>query len=206
MKKPCIYCGHAPGVTRDHVPPKCFFEEPCPNIRRITVPCCETCRLRGESNDAHARNLIISTIEAEPHPVVQGQLSSARNRAFKDFGQMPTVLKHMVRADVHSRGGIYLGSAPAFNFDSPVIEGFLHRVVKGLLHEEKRSGFVLSSIKWEMNLPEDLYAMFAHGRSRAVGNVFSYSFLIRGGSLDSLWLLTFYESIRFVVRLQPVGS
>src|SRR5436309_2883728 len=66
MKKAlCIYCGNSPGVTRDHIPPQCFFEEPCPNINRITVPCCESCKLADEPNDAKARNLIISTMQAE---------------------------------------------------------------------------------------------------------------------------------------------
>jgi ATP-dependent Lon protease len=53
-----------------------------------------------EPNDADARNLIISTIEAESHPVIKSQLSRARNRAFKDHGQLPRVLKHMVREGV----------------------------------------------------------------------------------------------------------
>src|SRR2546426_7746043 len=105
----CIYCGEHEGTTRDHVPPQCFFEQPCPNIERITVPCCLSCKLAGESNDANARNLITSTIEAEPHRVVRSQLSSARNRAFRDHGQLPPVLQHMVRADVHTPAGIYLG-------------------------------------------------------------------------------------------------
>src|SRR5438093_4202996 len=115
MKRVCIYCGQNPGVTRDHIPPRCFFEEPCPNINRITVPCCLGCKVSGEPNDAAARNVLISTMEAEPHRVIQSQLANARNRAFKDHGQLSLVLKHMVWSDLYSAGSIYLGSAPAFN-------------------------------------------------------------------------------------------
>jgi hypothetical protein len=198
----CIYCGQNPGTTRDHLPPQCFFEEPCPNINRITVPCCEPCRLADEPNDAKARNLIISTIQAEPHRVVESQLASARNRGLELHGQLPIMLQHMVQADIHTPAGIYLGSAPAFNLDSPVMDAFLHRMARGLLHSVKKSGFMPSKIKWRTNLPRDGFGIFASGISRAVGDVFSYRAVFPQESQDSLWLLTFYERLHFVVHLQ----
>lgn len=203
MKKPlCIYCGQNPGITRDHIPPRCFFEEPCPSINRITVPCCEPCKLADEPNDAKARNLIISTIQAEPHRVVESQLASARNRGLEYYGQLPTMLDYMVQADIHTPGGIYLGSAPAFNFDSPLIDAFLHRMAKGLLHTVKKSGFMPSKIRWRANLPNDDFGIFASGVSRTVGDVFSYHAVFTEESQDSLWLLSFYERLHFVVHLQ----
>jgi hypothetical protein len=203
MKKAlCIYCGKNPGATRDHIPPRCFFEEPCPNISRITVPCCEACKLADEPNDAKARNLIISTIQAEPHRVVETQLAGARNRALEFHGQLPVMLAHMVQADVHTPAGVYLGSAPAFNLDSPVMDAFLHRVVRGLLHSVRKTGFMPSTIQWRTNLPPVAFAIFASGISRTVGGVFSYRAVFVEESKDSLWLLTFYERLHFVVSLQ----
>jgi len=204
-KKLCIYCGKNPGVTRDHIPPQCFFEEPCPNINRITVPCCESCKLADESNDAKTRNLIISTIQAEPHRVVESQLAGARNRSL-ELGQFRVMLDHMVQADVRSPGGIYLGSAPAFNLDSPVIDAFLHRMARGLYHTVKKSGFIPSEIKWRTNLPPDAFGIFASGLSRTVGDVFSYRVVFPEGSQDSLWLLTFYERVHFVVHLKSIPA
>ena len=203
MKKSlCIYCGQNSGATRDHVPPQCFFEEPCPNINRITVPCCESCKLADEPNDAKARNLIVSTIQAEPHRVVESQLADARNRGLEHHGQLPVILEHMVQAHIHSPGGIYLGSAPAFNLDSPIMDAFLHRMARGLMHSVKKTGFMPSKIQWRTNLPPDAYNIFASGVSRTVGDVFSFKAVFPEESQDSLWLLTFYERLRFVVHLQ----
>lgn len=173
MKKVCIYCGQNPGTTRDHIPPRCFFETPCPNINLITVPCCETCRLAGEANDAKARNLIISTAPAEPHRVVQSQLADARNRAIDDCGQLPVLLDHMVQAAISTSSGLNLGAAPAFNLDSPVMDSFLHRMARGLLHSVKNIGFVPSKIQWQTNFQPDTFAIFASGLSGSFGDVFS---------------------------------
>jgi hypothetical protein len=112
------------------------------------------------------------------------------------------MLGHMVRADIHSPGGIYLGSAPAFNLDSPVMDAFLHRMARGVLHSVKKSGFMPSKIQWRTNLPQDGFGIFALGISRTVGDVFSYHAVFPEKSQDSLWLLTFYERLHFVVHLQ----
>src|SRR5262245_11848143 len=184
----CIYCGQHPGTTRDHIPPRCFFEVPCPNINRITVPCCPACKIADEPSDAKARNLFISTLQAEPHPAVERQLAGARNRALKVHGQLPNLLAHLVEADVHSPDGIYLGSAPAFNLDSQVVDSFLHRVVRGLLYSISKSGYLPSKIKWRTNVPPDVLATFPSTISRSVGDVFSYRVVFAEGSQASLWL------------------
>ena len=38
----CVYCGHNPGITDDHVPRKSFFPQPRPS-NLITVPACNKC-------------------------------------------------------------------------------------------------------------------------------------------------------------------
>ena len=204
MKRPCIYCGQNEGTTQDHIPPKCLFPRPSPNIALITVPCCEPCRRRDEINDALVRNLLISTCEAEPHQAVQSQLASTRNRSFKRPSQLKAVLRQMTQADVHSPGGIYLYSAPAFNLDSPVMDSFFHRVARGLLHEERRCGFVPCTTRWRPNRDPVTCANFAReGRSRGIGDVFSYSVCFLEGHLSSIWLLTFYDRLHFFIHLQP---
>ena len=170
-------------------------------MNRITVPCCETCRLVDVANDEKARNLIISTAAAEPHRIVQSQLADARNRAIDDHGQLPALLEHMVQADLTTSSGEYLGCAPAFNFDSPVMNAFLHRVTRGLLHSVKDTGFVPSRVEWRTNLEPDIFHVFASAVSASLGDVFSYRALFVEDSHDSLWLLTFYERLHFEVSL-----
>lgn len=203
MRTLCIYCGQNPGATFDHIPPKCFFLKPCPNIIRITVPCCERCRLAGEKNDELVRNLLISTEEAEPHSTIQKQLAGARNRAFADCRRLDAVRQHIVLADVHSKGGIYLGSAPAFDLNTPVMDAFFDRIGRGLLHEEKSTGFVRLRSQWQLNPPQDICDNIANqGKSRTVGDIFSYSVQFLEGSLSSVWILTVYGRLRFSLHLQ----
>jgi len=203
VKHPCIYCGQNEGTTQDHIPPKCFFPRPCPNISRITVPCCESCRRHDEKNDELVRNLLVSTCEAEPHQAVHDQLASTRNRSFERPSKFKAVLRHVIQADINSPGGIHLRSAPAFNLDSPVMDSFLHRVVRGLLQEERQCGFVPCTIEWCRKRDTVICADFARQRgSRAVGDVFSYSVWFSDGHLSSIWLLTFYDHLHFFIHLQ----
>ena len=115
--KMCIYCGRQPGKTRDHVPPKCFFPMPMPAINRITVPCCETCRVNRGKNDGRVRNILISTVEAERHEVVQNQLAEKRNRSWQvDTSQLREMVDTMVRLSVMTPHGLHVGSCPAFGW------------------------------------------------------------------------------------------
>jgi hypothetical protein len=155
----------------------------------------------GISNEP---GLLISTREVEAHEIVQTQLAGARNRSFECPSQLKAVLRHMTQADVHSSGGVYLGSAPAFNLDTPVMDSFFHRVVRGLLHEERQCGFLPCTIQWRLSPDRVVYADFVRvGRSRSIGDIFSYSALFLEGHLASIWLLSFYGRLRFIVHLQP---
>ena len=193
-------------MTRDHIPPQCFFEKPSTVINQITVPCCESCRRTDEFNDGLARNLIISTTQAESHRVVESQLASSRNRAIEKYGQLPHLLKHVAQVDIHSPEGDYLGSVAAFDLKSPVIDAFLHRMVRGLFHSVKKSGFVHSRMQWRTNVVPDDCEIFGLGTTRTFGDVFSYTAVFSEETQDSLWLLTFYERVRFIIHMQVIAA
>jgi hypothetical protein len=142
----CVYCDREPGTTRDHVPPRCFFPTPMPPINRITVPCCETCRVSGGKNDGLVRSILISTIEAEPHEVVQSQLAEKRNRSWQtDPTQLRGMVRTMVRVSVKTPHGLPLGSWPAFNLDNTTMNDFFDRVARALVHAERKAGYVASA-------------------------------------------------------------
>lgn len=54
-KRRCYLCGSTDDLTRDHIPPKCFFPEPRP-VNLITVSCCRTCN-QSYSEDDEANRL-----------------------------------------------------------------------------------------------------------------------------------------------------
>lgn len=203
MKSRCVYCGKNLGTTRDHIPPKCFFEKPYKVKNMLTVPCCEFCRRTEETNDGQVRNIIISTKAAEHHRVVESQLADTRNRAIQKYGQLPKMVDSMIEVDLYSPEGDYSGKALAFNMDSAGMNSFLHRMIKGLLHSEKKSGFLPSKIVWRTNLNLSDYKGFDSGITRNFGDVFSYSVVFAEGTYESLWLLTFYERLSFLVHFHP---
>jgi hypothetical protein len=203
--KSCVYCGIGGKMTRDHVPPKCYFPDPAPNIQRVTVPCCEACRVAGQRDEAPARNLMISCLEAESHPVVQDQIASRRNRSFHlDRTQFDQLVERMVPITI-TQGGRHLGTAPGFNLDCPLMDNFLHRVTRALVHEERNTGYVASTIQWKLNPPPEALQGFAQlGKSRLVGDVFAYSVIFSPATPTSFWLLTFYERLNFLVNFKSL--
>lgn len=149
-----------------------------------------------------ARNLIISTQQAEPHRVVESQLGDARNHGFDKYGLLPGMLEQTVKVPIHSLGGSYLGSVAALNLGNPIMDAFLHRMARSLYHSVKKSGFLSSKIRWRTNLQADDYSIFSSGTTLTVGDVFSFTAIFSEESQDSLWLLTFYERLRFIVKLE----
>jgi hypothetical protein len=190
------------------VPPRCFFPTPAPNAARITVPCCESCRRKGESNEQVVRNLFISTVQAESHPIVSGQLGGKRDRSFAyDRQQAERLISLMRPASVHSSSGQFIGVAPAFDLNNPLVDEFLLRIVRALLHEEKECGFVDCTVAWRLNPPAAECREFAsEAKGRRVGDTFAYATMIPDGSVSSLWLLEFYERLYFFVHLKPAGE
>jgi len=204
----CVYCGRHEGTTRDHVPPRCFFPTPMPNINRITVPCCDGCRISGGKNEALVRNIFISTIEAEPHAVVQSQLASKRTRSWEiDRTQFEAMLNAMVDVHLWSAAGRHLDWRPAFNLDRPVINDFFDRILRALVHEEREAGYVPSVTKWRLIRNPRICADFpANAKARFVGDTFSYHVAFVIGSLGSMWLITFYERLHVMAHFQPIAA
>ena len=100
---------------------------------------------------------------------MESQLASSRNRAIEKYGQLSHLLNHMVQVEIHFPIGVYVGSATAFDLNSPVIDAFLHRMVRGLIYSVKGSGFIPSSIQWKTNLSSDDYEIFEVGITREIG-------------------------------------
>ena len=69
------------------------------------------------------------------------------------------------------------------------------------------AGYIASATKWRRIREPRICADFiSHAKTRSVGNVFSYGVVFPAGTLTSLWLLTFYQRLHFIVHLQPIGA
>src|SRR5213078_104682 len=52
----CVYCGQVLWLTKDHVPPRCIFPPPLPEL--VTVPCCMHCNRSASKDDEYFRMMV----------------------------------------------------------------------------------------------------------------------------------------------------
>ena len=210
MNPICIYCGKSEASERDHVPPKCFFStSKPPNL--ITVPSCRNCNSLLGKDDERVRNLIVSLDATERHETISNCLADKRNRSF-DRQEGTTNFRHVLQSmqsvDVYSNGGIYLGTAPAFNLDQPLLDRFMSRMCRGLLHHENAIGYVDAVVEWHManvsalrKLPSDF---LSKGKYRKVGNIFAYLGFFMPQLANSLWFFNFFGGFDVVALLKQM--
>jgi hypothetical protein len=203
----CIYCGQRPGITRDHVPPDCMFHHPLPqDINRITVPCCEECRRAGEADETLLRNIFVSTRESEQNPIA-AKLAGKRDRSFqRRFAEMEKVLRYMVLAKISTKDG--KTTAWGFDMNTPVIDRFVLRVSRSLLHEETKCGYVDCEVSWALHPNDETQReLVAVAKRRYVSEEFAYCGLFAEGETNSGWLFSLYGgSIIFLASLFARGK
>ena len=186
----------------DHVPPKCVFDFPLPhNTQRVTVPCCEVCRLAGESDEALYRNLFISTRESERNAVAQ-KLAAKRNKSFEeDRTELERAVAHMVPVKITTPRGSFV--APGFNFDSPPMHRFVLRMCRALLHNETKCGYrECRIVNWMVQPDEERRQIAQAGKGRLVSEEFAYAGMFMEGEEKSVWLLNFYQSLEFFALME----
>jgi len=210
--KPCIYCGTPGAPEMDHVPPRCFFKRPGPEVL-ITVPCCHNCNSSFKNDDERARNLLVSLETTERHPDISDQLAGKRHRSLAESrSNLRHTIGSMRTVDRYSAGGVYLGKAVAFDLDQPFFDRFMVRVTRALLYHE--TGVTRSSHECEWGLsinvydlqtmPDQLRAFYMRPaviRDIAAGT-FMYAAYFGKDAVNSLWLLRFYDGVEFRALLR----
>jgi hypothetical protein len=205
----CTYCGNRNATTADHVPPKSFFATPRPN-NLITVPCCKICNGSFGKGDERVRNLLTSLQNTENHPAIQGQIADKRNRSYlrpEGASNFLHILNSLKPVDVYTPGGIALGSHPAFNLDQELMNRFIERVTRALLHHETSVGYADGNVEWRMaptlknlvSIAAKTKAIRASVAWKEIGKgVFGYAAYCRKGSTTSLYIMSFYGGAHFM--------
>lgn len=214
----CIYCGDSLGLTRDHVPPRGFFQEKCPNdAQLLTVPCCEICRDADQQCDTFVRDALASVLEAEAHPYVRKYIADRISRSIqkggKRLGRMVEILKAKETVVV-TPNGPQLVNLPALDLDTPEFNRFFERVGRAVLYDAYSQGHFPAKSDWiaGVGMPSSHFAfMIKHSRCRAILDVFAYCATpVIGGEVRYV-LVEFYQALRFLVRFkiseaQPVSG
>ncbi len=115
----------------------------------VTAPACSECHGKNQKDDVVIRNILASTRETERHPAVIGGLAGKRDRSLKRMrGDLLEILQSMTPIDVETRGGVHLGQDCAFDFDTPVMNRFVERLVRALLWYEFRPEYFQGNFDW----------------------------------------------------------
>lgn len=209
MPTSCTYCGDRKATTADHVPPKSFFPIPRPN-NLITVPCCEVCNGSFGKDDERVRNLLTSLENTENHPAILDQISDKRDRSYlrkQGTSNFLHALNSLKIVDVYTPGGIALGNRPAFNLNQEVMNRFIERVTRALLHHETGVGYANGSVDWRMaptrekieSMSAETKAILASVQWKIIGEeIFSYAAHCHAASKKSLYIMSFYGGANFM--------
>jgi hypothetical protein len=131
----CVYCGHNPGITDDHVPPKSFFPQPRPS-NLITVPACNKCNSGvGKDEDYFLATFMFS--EAGIADAGKILWKQRLHRMFRrNLGLRRRIGKGLAYGPLVTPTGIYLGRRMALEFDERRFDRVVQKIVRGLYYFE----------------------------------------------------------------------
>lgn len=209
----CIYCGERPGLTNDHIPPKCFFEKKCPmDAQRVTVRCCESCRTKDEKIDAFVRNIIAGLSETEITPYVRAHILDRVTRSVEQLRWESHRLMEVMtwkRATIASARWLANVSLPAIKIDIPEMDRFFERIARGVLYDAFHKGFFAGRIRWLPfdNSPDPMKSFFQQqGIKRSILDVFEYQVSPPFGTGTYLALATFYRVKTFLIQVEEIQA
>lgn len=216
-KDTCYCCGSI-DTSREHLPPKCLFEKPRPNL--ITVPSCDRHNSEKSKDDEYFR-WFIATASSEDEKAK----NLAKTKVIRAFKRKPALLHEIWRGkvkkiDIHAQDGTYLYSRPGFIIDSPRIQNILTQLCKGLFYHHFNQKFPQNYIFQDFiiypNLDEDTKKKACALKICDVGDgsVFSYRYMPCSEDPNIvMWFLMFFShflimmmSDEHVSQSQPGGS
>jgi hypothetical protein len=197
----CIYCGAAPGETRDDVPPKNLFLSPLPpNV--VKAPACQPCNAGFSKDDEYARlALYIRSDDVMAHPTARALQPDAW-RAFdrpeaQAFTEAFCRLTEIVSVKLPSGE---IAEVLIHNIDERVI-GWLARITKGLCYHHAGAplprGFRVSvgvepQLHHLLDMPELIDKLNAQPLVDIGAGVFQYRRLVNHVKVGvSLWSMRF---------------
>lgn len=133
LSRETCYCCESIATSREHIPPKCIFEEPRPS-NLITIPSCDQHNL-GKSKDDEYFRWFIATASSESKKAD----NLVKTKVIKGFRRKPALFHEIWEGaikniDIYSGGGIYLYSKPGFKFDVPRVQNIMNQICKGLFY------------------------------------------------------------------------
>ena len=129
----CIYCGNL-ATTRDHIPPKNLFRNPCSDL--ITVPACGQCNNLESKDDEYFRNTICLEERVAEHPSGKERMRKVVKslKRTEATGLRKSMVGDLRRIPRLSESGLYLGEIYSSKIAYPRIVRVIQRITKGLFY------------------------------------------------------------------------
>lgn len=194
-KKICCFCGVNEGTTKDHVPPKSFFNKPI-EAPLVTVPACLSCNNYYSKYDEIFKVYLGMQVayqggEAE-RLFKEGTLSSVKN----NNSLRKKILNDMEPVDIVTPSGIFLKRGATALWDSEAFEKTIERITRGLFYHHYKSILppdTLIQTHWANKLPDFIDADKLYYNSIG-GNSFQYQYnKIEEEPAMSAWIYQFYN-------------
>jgi len=209
----CVYCGTAPGVTADHVPPKAFFPRPRPS-NLTTVPACLECNNAAGRHEEYFLAALMFSEAGVTDPGRKLWDEKLRRMYAKNLGLRRQIGRSMRPVELATPAGIYLGRHLALGYDEQRLEGVAAKVVRGLYFLEQGVaappdwGVMSLFIRKRAHFDAvDPYNRMLKPGSHCWPAVFQYRVgFVPGEPLKSMWLLWFWRTHIFWVTGQPIAQ
>jgi hypothetical protein len=207
MAQLCIYCQVRKATTVDHIPPKCLFPKPRPDL--ITVPACRECNSQASLDDEYFRAALASRHETDDSAAAK----ELRRILFRSFDRSPgwragwfektrfvEFIDDLGQRDVKMQ----------YQMDYDRLAGVVERIIRGLHYHEFGAPLpkdcpILIMQDWSLEAKhksaESKVAKFIASLTNEIEKtikegVFSYRRTsVEGDDLTAVWLLQFFDCI-----------
>ncbi|CAG9931496.1 hypothetical protein [Candidatus Nitrotoga arctica] len=202
-KKLCAYCGERDATDKEHVFPKCLYPESkaMSKVQRLTIQSCNLCNNGWADDEAHFRNIL--SLAGEPNDCRDELWNTTIQRSFKQVDG-PRRIQDIVNTwqpveiDGKSKPMVYPGKDPR-------VIRVVKKIVRGLSHYHNILSAVPESHVWadvmKYRMPEEFLTQltYAHREPDVAEYYFS---VIEEVGIQSAWLITFFEKIKFIVIIE----
>lgn len=195
IENPCAICGIREATTRDHVPPKCIFPSPRPEVM-ITVPACSKCN-NGASDFDDLFKVYLSMQAAENNALGTRLFHEKTLRTLGHNNALLRKIQEETREiEVVNKNGV-LETKTGILWNSKAHDAVIERTVRGLYYYHKGSCVPVDTnlkLYWFHSIPEGIDPDSPLFSSGSVGeNQFNYKYIIYNEDpRRSIWLFEFY--------------
>jgi hypothetical protein len=200
----CVYCGSAPAVTQDHVPPKSFFPKPRPSDL-IAVPACVSCnRDAGKDEEFFLATFMFSEAGISPAGVSLWDEKLYRMYG-KNVGLRRRIASSLRHVDLINPRGLFVGRRLAIRQDEARFGRVVSKIVRGLYYFEYQEPLPASTellcqflqTPSEVSEVEGFASQLLFG-SRQWPGIFEYRFnRVAEYPEGSIWLIRFWGKVVF---------